>query len=117
MADVGQHLLGRRLDVDLARRDAKLVEEALRLHADEARFPVLDHVAGDAQDRTAGAAAADPTSGDCAIGTNDGLGASLCRSHRDGAYNGCNGEGFTLRLHRVDKLQNVGPCHDYSLAR
>src|SRR5271157_1867273 len=33
----------------LARRDAKLVEEVLRLHADEARFPVLDHVAGDAQ--------------------------------------------------------------------
>jgi hypothetical protein len=75
-----------------------LIEEILRLHANEARLAVLDRIAGGAQHGATGAAAANPAGGYEAVVPNDSLGAGLSRRRCYSADHGCKGEGFALGL-------------------
>jgi hypothetical protein len=91
-----------------AGRDTERFELDGRLHRNEPRLAVGQHILGGLQHRPPGTAAADPAASDGAVGHDDRLGAGLGGRHRHGAHHGCQHEGLAALLELRNDIHDIG---------
>ncbi len=87
---------------------ALFVQRVGRLHGDQARAAVGERVPRRLEHRRAGAAAADPSFRNRAIGQDHRLGAGFGGRRRDRAHHGREREWFAGGFARRDDVENVG---------